>query len=52
MSDVMILRIMGNVPYAQIALELGISVSSAKVLYYRGKLALRNQLKEVYGYEI
>lgn len=52
MADIMKLRIMGNVPYAQIALELGISESSAKVLFCRGKAALQKQLKEVYGYEI
>lgn len=52
MADVMLLRIMGNIPYKQIAQELGITESSAKVLYYRGKAILQKQLKEVYGYEI
>lgn len=52
MADVMVFRIMGNIPYKQIARELGITENSAKVLYYRGKAILQEQLKEVYGYEI
>lgn len=52
MADVMLYRIMGDIPYAQIAQELGITESSAKVLYYRGKAILQKQLREVYGYEI
>jgi RNA polymerase sigma-70 factor (ECF subfamily) len=52
MADVMVFRIMGNIPYKQIARELGITESSAKVLYYRGKAILQEQLREVYNYEI
>lgn len=52
MRDVMIYRICGDLPYAQISALLGISESSGKVLYHRGKLLLRRKLKEDYGYEI
>ena len=42
-SEVLILRIYGELPYEEIARKLGISVSSAKVIYFRAK----NYVKEV-----
>ena len=52
MKYVVLNRIYCNMPYFEIAKRLGISQSSAKVLYHRGKLLLREKLKEEYGYEI
>lgn len=52
MSKVMIMRIVEELPYNTIAAKLGISVSSAKVLYHRGKLEIKKKLKEEYNYEI
>ncbi|MBQ4599950.1 MAG: RNA polymerase sigma factor [Clostridia bacterium] len=45
-------RIYYDTPYALLAAELGISESSAKVLFHRGKRLLQKELKERYGYEI
>ena len=42
-SEVLILRIYGELPYEEIARKLGISVGSAKVIYFRAK----NYVKEV-----
>ena len=42
-SDVLVLRIYAELPYDEIARKLGISVSSAKVIYFRAK----NYIKEV-----
>ncbi len=42
-SEVLVLRIYGELPYEEIARKLGISVSSAKVIYFRAK----NHIKEV-----
>jgi len=52
MKDVFIYRIFTDLPYKQIAQLLGISESSAKVLFHRGKLFLRKKLSEEHGYEI
>jgi RNA polymerase sigma factor (sigma-70 family) len=52
MADVMLFRIIEDIPYSQISQILKISESSAKVLFYRGKALLKNKLKEVYRYEI
>lgn len=41
-SEVLVLRIYGELPYEEIARKLGISVSSAKVIYFRAK----NYIKE------
>ncbi len=49
---VMIYRFFSNMPYCEISKLLGISESSAKVIYYRGKIVLQNKLREEYGYEI
>lgn len=51
-SDVMVLRLAGELPFSQIAQQLGISSNSARVLFCRGKEKLLQQLKEVYGHEI
>jgi RNA polymerase sigma-70 factor (ECF subfamily) len=50
--DIMIYRLYSDIPYSQISILLKISESSAKVIFFRGKVALQNKLKEVYGYEI
>lgn len=42
-SEVLVLRIYGELPYEEIAKKLGISVNSAKVIYFRAK----NHIKEV-----
>lgn len=42
-SEVLILRIYGELPYEEIARKLGISTGSAKVIYFRAK----NHIKEV-----
>jgi len=52
MADVMLFRIIEDIPYSQISQILKISESSAKVLSYRGKALLKKKLKEVYRYEI
>lgn len=52
MKEVFILRIYDNLSYSDIAKQLNISESSAKVLFHRGKLKLRKKLREDYGYEI
>lgn len=52
MKSVFISRIYNEMSYAEIAENLGISVSSAKVMFYRAKINLRERLKEEYGYEI
>ena len=41
--DVLVLRVYANLPYAEIGAKLGISESSAKVLYFRAK----NHIREV-----
>ena len=43
-SDVLILRIYGELPYDEIAAKLGISVNSAKVIYHRAKKILKEKL--------
>lgn len=45
-------RIYYQMPYTEIAEEISISESSAKVLFHRTKLLLRKRLKEEHGYEI
>lgn len=50
--NVMIYRIFFNMPYSEISKLLGISETSAKVIYHRGKIILQNKLRKEYGYEI
>ncbi len=52
MKTVFISRIYFDLPYIEIAQQLSISESSAKVLFHRAKLLLRKKLKGDYGYEI
>ena len=42
--DVVILRVYGDLPFAEIAKSLKISESSAKVLFYRAKNQIREEL--------
>lgn len=43
-SEVFLLRTYGELPYSEIALKLGISVSSAKVIYHRAKKYIKEAL--------
>lgn len=43
--DVVILRIYGDLPFSQVALALGITESSAKVLFFRAKKMLMEELQ-------
>ncbi len=43
-SDVFLLRTYGELPYSEIALKLGISVSSAKVIYHRARKSIKEAL--------
>ena len=52
MKTVFISRIYNDIPYAEIAKGLNISEGSAKVLFHRAKILLRERLREDYGYEI
>lgn len=52
MRDIMLYWIYSDLPYLQIARLLFMSESSAKVLFYREKHILHNQLQEKYGYEL
>ncbi len=52
MREVLLYRLNAALPYAQIAVLLSITESSAKVLFYRGKNLLRAKLKEEYGYDL
>jgi RNA polymerase sigma-70 factor (ECF subfamily) len=42
--DVVILRIYGELPFSQVALALGITENSAKVLFFRAKKMLMEEL--------
>jgi len=50
-SDILAYRLFQDMPYAEISKILGISASSAKVLYHRGRIKLKKILEE-HGYEI
>lgn len=52
MQYVFLSRIYSEATYTDIAQQLNISESSAKVLFHRSKILLRKRLKEDYGYEI
>ncbi len=45
MRDVMLYRLYSDMPYSQISLLLKISEGSAKVLFFRGKVALQTRLR-------
>lgn len=51
-ADVMILRLIAELPFEQIGTQLQMSAGSARVLFMRGKNELLKQMKERYGYEI
>ena len=51
-KDVMLYRLYSDLAYSQISSLLKISESSAKVIFFRGKVALQKKLQEVYAYEI
>lgn len=52
MKYVFLERIYNGTAYSEIAKQLGISESSAKVMFHRGKQLLRKTLREEYGYDI
>jgi RNA polymerase sigma factor (sigma-70 family) len=52
MRDVMIYRIFSEQPYMEIARMTGKSENSVKVMFYRGKVIIKERLKEEFGYEI
>jgi len=43
-SEVLVLRIYGELPYEEISKKLGITVNSAKVIYFRAKNYLKEKL--------
>lgn len=43
-ADVIILRVFGELSYSEISSKLGISVSSAKVIFFRAKKTLKEKL--------
>ena len=43
-SEVFMLRTYGELPYSEIAMKLGITVSSAKVIYHRAKRYIKEAL--------
>ena len=49
---VMSYRLFYDMPYAEISGLLGISESSAKVIFHRGRIKLKNILEKEYGYEL
>lgn len=51
-KNIMIYRIFFSMPYSEISILLGISETSAKVIYHRGKTVLRDKLRKEYCYEI
>ena len=46
--DVVVLRIYGELPFSDIGKSLGISENSAKVIFFRAKQQLREELKDEY----
>jgi RNA polymerase sigma-70 factor (ECF subfamily) len=50
--DVMLYRLYTDLSFAQISCLMGISESSAKVVFFRGKALLQTKLREDYGYEL
>jgi len=51
-AKVLSYRLFLDVPYYEIASILGITESSAKVIYHRGRTELKRILEREYGYEI
>ncbi|MCL1852129.1 MAG: RNA polymerase sigma factor [Peptococcaceae bacterium] len=50
-SKVLLYRLFRDIPYSEISRLLGISENSAKVIYHRGRVKLKEKLKEN-GYEM
>ncbi|MCL2084553.1 MAG: RNA polymerase sigma factor [Oscillospiraceae bacterium] len=50
-AKVLSCRLFHDMPYAEISGLLGISESSAKVIFHRGRIKLMEILKKEYGYE-
>lgn len=51
-AKVLMYRLFHDMPYAEISKLLRISENSAKVIYHRGRIKLKEILKKEYGYEI
>ena len=51
-AKVLAYRLFHNTPYVEISKSLGVSESSAKVIYHRGRIKLKAILEKEYGYEI
>ena len=51
-AKVLTYRLFQNIPYSEISGLLGISESSAKVIYHRGRVKLKSILEKEYGYEV
>ncbi|MDR0812922.1 MAG: RNA polymerase sigma factor [Oscillospiraceae bacterium] len=51
-SKVLSYRLFQDLPFSEISGLLGISGSSAKVIYHRGRIKLKNILEKEYGYEL
>jgi RNA polymerase sigma-70 factor (ECF subfamily) len=51
-AKVLSYRLFHDAPYYEIASILGITESSAKVIYHRGRIKLKRILEREYGYEI
>lgn len=52
MQAVLLARVYSDDSYEKIAKDMGISLSSAKVLVFNARKELKRKLREVYGYEI
>lgn len=52
MKEVFVTRIYSEDSYEKISKDMGISVSSAKVLMFRARRQIKKQLKEEFNYEI
>lgn len=52
MKSVFLARIYTEDSYEKIAADVGISLSSAKVLVHRARKTLKKRLKEDYGYDL
>lgn len=51
-KNIVLYRMYADLKFSEISNLIGISESSAKVIYSRSKIKIREQLKERYGYEI
>lgn len=51
-QNVVIYRLFDELPYKEIGKLTGIREATAKVIFSRAKIKIKQQLKEIYGYEI